>query len=520
MFESIDRSAVESDSSLDLEHRDESRTRFGQNQLAAWVTRTLIGLWAVILCWEGVGWAFHSWPMLIQDELNNLGWTTRVSYSRILHLIPDAMYNDRPMGWALERFLFDRFGLNYTPQLVCFLAIHFAVCAMALVLFRRLGLRSPLAIAALGVLGTLCTTAFTATYLAASFDVLCTFFLLGSTLAILSERRSFWFLSALLYLLALRSKEFGIVIPVFLTALIALRVANTLAPRRMVLEIGRRLWAHYAIMLVFGVRYLWLALDIRTKIPAGTPYSMSFAPGVVLKSVAYYTNLVFGQEEHHLGLVGALMLFILAYAVVRRCGMILFGLGTYVLTLLPVSLLPNIRAPFYVYGPQVFLLFAVALFLQDILDLAFGGESIRWWAGMCTALLVLTVASSFRVSKYYEDRIHWSWMVRSASGMSAASMQKQLANIGPSSHIYVSSGQEIPWLFAYGDCVYPRLLHDSQSIECMIRKSEPELRTLYELDSSEKYFVDYAPNGNLSVRFSSRAPVILSVPGLPAPVPH
>jgi hypothetical protein len=506
MLEPVGSSAVESDPSLNPERRNESRTRFGQNQLAARIVRALLGLWAVLLCWEGVSWAFRSWPMLIEDELNNLGWTSRVTYGKLLRILPEAIYNDRPTGWVLERFLFERFGFNYTPQLVCFLAIHFAVCVMAFVLFRRLGLRNPLAIAALGVFGTLCTTVHTATYLAASFDVLCTFFLLASTLAVLSERRSFWYLSALLYLLALRSKEFGIVIPVFLTALIAIRMVGGLAPRRMIVEIGKRLWLHYAILLVYGVRYLWLARDFRTKLPAGSPYYMSFSPAVSLNSLAYYAALVFGAEDHHIGLVGALVLVILVYAVVRRRLMILFGIGTYVLALLPVSLLANNRAAFYVYGPQIFLLFAVALFLQDILDFAPGGDTIRWWAGVCVALAIMTAASSFRMSDYFKDRVRWTWMIRSASGMAAASMQAQLAGFGPSAHIYVNSGQEIPWLFAYGDCVYPRLSRHSPSIECTIRKPEPELRTLYERDPSERYFLDYAPGGKLSMRFSSRVP--------------
>jgi hypothetical protein len=499
-------SAIKGDSSLDEAHRHESRRRFMPLTTAVWIAKALLGLWAVLLCWEGISWAFRSWPILSQDELNNVGWTARIPYRQILRLIPDALYNDRPIGFALERFLFERFGFDYTPQLVCFLAFHFANCAMAFVLFRRLGLRSPIAIAALGVLGTLNTTAQTATYLAASFDVLCTFFLLGSTLAILSERRSFWFLSAVLYVLAVRSKEFGIVVPVFLTALIAIRTANGLAPRRMPLEIGKRLWLHYAILLAFGARYLWLARDIRTKMPAGTPYYLDFSPAVLLQSLAYYAALVLGAETHYLGFAVALMLVILAYAVVLRRTMILFGFGAFLVTLLPVGFLPNIRAAFYVYGPQIFLLFAVALFLQDILDLAFSGVAIRCWAGVCAALLVLTAASSFRAGDYFKDRVRWSWMVRSATGTSAASMQRELADIGPSAHIYVNSGQETPWLFAYGDCVYPRLSRHSPSIECTIQKPEPELRTLYERDSSERYFVDYAPGGKLSIRFSSLIP--------------
>jgi hypothetical protein len=506
MQKPIGTSAIEGDSSFDEARRHESRRRFMPLPTAVWIAKAILGLWAGVLCWEGVSWAFRSWPMLSQDELANVGWTVAVPYGQLLRLIPDALYNDRPTGFALERFLFERFGFDYTPQLVCFLAFHFANCAMAFVLFRRLGLRSPIAIAALGVLGTLSTTAQTATYLAASFDVLCTFFVLGSTLAILSGRRSFWYLSALLYLLALRSKEFGIVVPVFLTALMAIRAANGLAPRRVPLEIGKRLWLHYAILLAFAARYLWLARDIRTKMPAGTPYYLDFSPAVLLQSLAYYAALVFGAETHYLGFAVALMLVILGYAIVRRRMMILFGFGAFLVTLLPVCFLPNIRAAFYVYGPQVFLLFAVALFLQDILDLGFSGVPIRCWAGVCAALMVLTAASSFRASDYFKDRVRFSWMVRSATGTSAASMQRQLADIGPSAHIYVNSGGETPWLFAYGDCVYPRLSRRSPSIECTIQKPEPELRALYERDSSERYFIEYAPDGKLSVRFRSPLP--------------
>jgi len=505
MSEPTGSSAVERDSSADVPHSITSPRQSRQLEIATWIAGALIAVWAVLLCWNGVSWAFRAWPMLSQDELNNLGWSTRVGYGEILHLIPRAIYNDRPMGFALERFLFDRFGFDYTPQLVCFLLFHLANCAMAFVMFRRLGLRIPLAIAGLGVLGTLATTAQTATYLAASFDVLCTFFLLGSTLAILSERKPLWLLSALLYLLALRSKEFGIVIPVFLTALVAIRAEKGLAPRRIVLEIGRRLWLHCAIMLAFVARYLLLARDLQSKLPAGSDYHLDFSPAVALKSFAHYSALIFGAEEHWLGIVATLLLAMLGYAIVRRRGMILFGVGVFLLTLLPVSFLSNIRSPFYAYGPQIFLILAVALFLQDMLELTFRHNSTRWWAAVCTAVLVLAGASGLRRSQYFRDRVHFSWMVRSTTGRSAADMQRQLRGMGPSAHLFVNSGPETPWLIAYGDCIYPRMMWHSQLIECTIRKPEPELRAMYERDPYEKYFLDYAADGTLNVRLSAPA---------------
>jgi len=505
MKQQIDRDAIERDSPVDITLPDKSCQRSRQLQIAARIAGLLIALWAVFLCWVGVSWAFRAWPMLAQDELNNLGWPLRVSYAQVLHIFPQAIYNDRPMGFALERFLFECFGFNYSPQLICFLAIHFANCALAFLTFRRLGLRMPLAIAAIGVFGTLGTTAQTATYLGASFDVLCTFFLLGSTIAILSERKWCWILSAFLYLLALRSKEFGIVIPIVLTALLAIRAARGLPLRRMALDIGRRLWLHYTILLVFSVHYLWLAKDMRAKLPPGTPYYMDFSPITLLKSFAYYAALAFGAEDHASGVVSAVMLAILVYAIVRRRAMILAGFGIYLLTVLPVSLLPNIRAPFYAYGPQIFLLLAVALFLQDILDLAIRKDSTRWWVSACIALAMLTAASALRESQYFRDRVHWSWMVRGVCGTSAAGIQKQLAGIGSSAHVYINSGPETPWLFEYGDCVYLRTLRRSESIQCIIHKPEPELQALYDSDPSEKYFVDYAPDGTLTVRLSTLA---------------
>lgn len=498
MTEPVEGDAAESDSTVHPALPHESLRPF-RLPIASKVAIALLGLWALVLCWTGVSWAFHAWPMLSQDEVCNLGWPLQVSYRQILHLLPVGIYNDRPLGFALERFLFERFGFNYFPQLVCFLVFHFSNCAMAFLLFRRLGLRIPIAIAALGVFGALSTTAQTATYLGASFDVLCTFFLLASTLTILSERKSFWILSAGLYLLALRSKEFGIVIPVFLTILLIVRAAKDLPLRRKALDAGRRLWLHYAILAVFAARYLWLARDMRATFPAGTPYYLDFSPITALKSLAYYAALIFGAEDHFSAVVSGVLLIILAYAVVRRRAMILAGFGIYALALLPVSFLANIRAPFYAYGPQIFLLLAIALFLQDLVDLAARTDSIRWWAGLCIALAALTAVSAFRESQYYRDRVHWSWMVRGVCGRSAASIQKQLAKIGPNAHLYVSSGPETPWLFEYGDCIYLRTLHRSQFIQCIIKKPATELRSLYNLDSSEKYFAEYAPDGTLTV---------------------
>src|SRR4051812_19936336 len=87
---------------------------------------------AMLLCWEGVAWAFRGSDLyLYGDEIANVALYKRVSYRQILHFFPEWIYNDRPVGIAVERLLFDRFGFQYTAQLRFFVVFHFVNCLLA-----------------------------------------------------------------------------------------------------------------------------------------------------------------------------------------------------------------------------------------------------------------------------------------------------------------------------------------------------------------------------------------------------
>jgi hypothetical protein len=477
-----------------------------QNPATQRLITALVALWALILCWKGVGWAFHPRTFLILDEVGDLTWPLRVSYGSILHLFPQSILFDRPLGFAFLRFLFGQFGFNYTPQLVCLLAIHFFNCILVFALLRRLGARLLLALAGLAAFGCLPCTAYAATYLGGGGpDVLCTLFLLGSTLALLSERPWYWVLSAMLYLLALRSKEWGIVIPVFLTVLVIVRAAPGSNPRRLLIEVGKRLWIHYLILLVFGACYLRLATQIQTTLPAGTPYHLQPRLGIVYESLVYYTSLITvgWNEEPWRWVIFAALVLICIYALARRRGLILFGAFAYALTLLPVSIIPNQRIPYYAYGPQIFLILTVCLFLEDILDLLWKRPAPRWLAGACAAMLVLTAVSSVRASPSYINGIRWTWMVRETSWRTARDARAQLSTIGPGSHVYVESGEAVPWLFAFEKGAFLRVWRNDYSIDTTIEKPESEMRALYDRDNAEKYLLDYAPDGSFTTRLKA-----------------
>ena len=471
-----------------------------------WLVGGLIALWALLLCWKGVSFAIRPRTFLILDEVGDLGWPLRVSYRSILHLFPTVIYCDRPLGFAFERFLFEQFGFNYRPQLVCLLAVHFFVCILVFVLLRRLGIRLPLALAGTAAFGCLPCTPTAATYLGGGApDVLCTLFLLGSTLALLSERRWQWVLSAVLYLLALRSKEWGIVIPIFLTALVIVRQAPGSTVRRLLTEVGKRLWIHYLILLVFGACYLRLAAQIQTTFPAGTPYHVQPRLGTIYESLVYYTSLIVvgWNESPWRWVIFSALVLICLYALARRRGLILFGTLAYVVTLLPVSIIPNQRIPYYAYGPQIFLILVVCLFLEDMLDLLWKQPGRRWTVGACAAIVLLTGVSSVRTSPSYLNGIRWGWMLRETSWRTARNAQAQLSTIGPGSHVYVESGQSIPWLFRPGPGTFLQVLRNDYSIETIIEKPESEMQALYDRDNAEKYLVDYAPDGSLTTRLAA-----------------
>jgi len=235
---------------------------------------------------------------------------------------------------------------------------------------------------------------------------------------------------------------------------------------------------------------------------------MSLSPVAVLKSLSYYTGLIFGAEGFPapvLRLLPAVGLSaILVYCFVRRSPSVLFALSSYVLTLLPVSTLPNIRSPLYLYGPQIFLLAVVCIMAQETVGAVSKRGGIRWAFALTMALALITSAALFRRGAYFRDRIAFSRAVRTTAGRTARDAAAQLSHIGSNAHVYLNHGQETPWLFTAEPCAFLRLMNQ-RPVVCIWHKPEDELRKLYVRDHAEKYFLDYFADGSLKVRSEDNA---------------
>jgi hypothetical protein len=467
----------------------------------------LLAASAITLCWVDVSWAFRPGLFPYLDELTNKTMFLDGSYHQIVHLFPAWFYNDRPVGWAFIRFISDLWGFDYRGQVACLLAVHFANCGLVFLLLRRLGSGVPISIAGVALFGSLWTTASTATFVGAPFDVFCLFFLLASTLALLSERRGATVLSALLFLLALRSKEFAIFTPVLFTVLLVLRLPR-MTSLATAAALARRLWMHYLIALAIGIRYLTLYPAYRAALAANDPYAMDLRLTTLVQSLAYYASLIFGIEHARLQvpppLLVIVLIAVLCWAFLRHHSGIAFGLCAFVLTLQPISFMAHQRTEYYAYAPQAFLILALCLLTEEVVARTLKRQQLRWVASVCVVLICLLWCVGLRRSGYFKDRVNWTIGVRRAS-LRTAQAVAQFPPMGPETHIYVNHNPGTqPWLFLAGPCSYFRIVNEQRDIDCIVDKPSEQLRAMYANDPGPKFFVNYHDDGSVDVPGSAR----------------
>lgn len=457
----------------------------------------LSGAVCLYLCWQAVRWALQPGLFMILDEISNLSrYMGGLSWAGAT-ILPHFAYNDRPAGFALERWWFELFGFNYRPQLAFLLLLHLGNLVLGFFLFRRLGASILASFAALCVFGTLSTTAQTVTFLGAVFDVLCLFLLLASVLAFVSRKRGSAALSAILFFLALRTKEFAIVLPVLLLAIAYCEQIPS--PARRGTYVLRRLWIHLAIWAVFLGQYAWLIRGMVATLPAGNPYTIRANFATVLDSFSYYTALIFHVEGHPRKsyLILALVFTMAGYALYRRRGWIMWAFAAFLLTLLPVSIIPGNRAEFYVYAPALFLLLAADLTVEDMMGRLIPNERTRWCATVAAVVVVLISVAHFQRGPYFLNRVAYRVGVRKVAAVTAADGTTLLPSLVPDSWLFVYQGANISWLLFPGPCDFFNLPQHRQSFHCVLSGSIDEVNRLYQAHEQPKYYMVYGADGSL-----------------------
>ena len=203
-------------------------------------------------------WALDSAHFFFAD---GWGWLERAHFHpwrETIHLFPNALYNDRPVGELVIRGLYDLFWLRHGAWNQVWLGLH-ALNVALLVMLTRPWL-TPLRLTLAGVLAACWFSTLTAVHwVGAVFDLFGATLVLGTLLAyqhaVLSGGRRWpWLaLSVLLHLAAIRTKEFalGMVVVLGIWEFVLLH-------RDGLRERCLRLAPHVLLAALFVIRYAML----------------------------------------------------------------------------------------------------------------------------------------------------------------------------------------------------------------------------------------------------------------------
>lgn len=199
-------------------------------------------------------------------------------------------------------------------------------------------------------------------------------------------------------------------------------------------------------------------------------------------------------------LLAVVFIGLLSWAILRRRAGIAFGLISYVLTALPVLLMPYTRQAYWMYAPQMFLILALCLLLEEGLRNIAKTQQLRWVGAVGVVAVCMGQRVAFRRSDYFRDRVHWMIDVRRISARTARDASALIPELGPGTHVYVNHAHDTqPWLFMPGPCSYLQVMNQQRSITCVLNQPMPKLREMYLNDQGPKYFVDYHEDGSIIV---------------------
>jgi hypothetical protein len=297
---------------------------------------------------------FHAddWQWFWRSEF--LGWNTDA-----FPPWPGSIYNDRPVGAAFFKALYEAFGVNHLAFQVALLCVH----AINSVLLYKIAERYTSWIGAL-VAALLAATWFSANsavgWSAAVFDLLGATFCLATVLLRSHARTAgralpYDLAGALCYLLAVRTKEFAI------GMIVVLLVMATVVERQAVRVALRQLWPYLLVFVVLAARYAQLLL---VAPPAtGDPYAPQLSLAGIVTNLRFFVSALLyspgGVGPLGMGAMVAAFLIAILLSQERMRRLAIWGSVSFVVLLGPVLLLPARLDALYLYAPHFFLALAI-----------------------------------------------------------------------------------------------------------------------------------------------------------------
>jgi glycosyltransferase involved in cell wall biosynthesis len=312
------------------------------------------------------GWLLDPRTFFYNDDWQWLWRSEFFPWSGGFSILPEAAYNDRPIGAVVFKLMYEAFGLDHQRFQLALLFLHALNCVLVYAVAVRMVGRAGALLAAL-LAATWFSSLIAVGWPAAIFD------LLGATLCLATVwfrqlaiksggRLRYDIAGAVCFLLAIRTKEFaiGTVGVLFLMGL--------LAERQSVRATIRQLAPYLIVFAVLAARYVQL---LATAAPAeDDPYRLVFTVSTVIASLRFYLSTLFYADilrPWGLGILIVVLAGALLIANAQQRRVVAFGLAGFAIMLGPTLFLVTTAATayhaLYLYTPHFFMALVVGALL-------------------------------------------------------------------------------------------------------------------------------------------------------------
>lgn len=285
-------------------------------------------------------------------------------------LLAHSVYNDRPFGDFFQYLVAVPLRLNYVAAHALQLALHIANVWLAFYAFRRLACNLWAALLAALAIGIWPWSTMAVQWTTAIYDMLAMFFTVAAVALyahhLYDKNRIKYFTPALLlllYMLAVRTKENTIPLPLLLTleaGYFTLLTRRTAGLRRNLAALVP-LYLYLAAVLFNHLHLVQFQSTLYT-LKATSPYFLSFKPVSMVDKFFQYLLLYFDKKSAAVALFmvfGALLLHPLRFLT------LLAMLGFSLLMILPMV---NNNHQLYLYMPSLFIMLMAAAMLTPVFE--------------------------------------------------------------------------------------------------------------------------------------------------------
>lgn len=331
-------------------------------------------------------WIFNNKNFFVFDDFSHLKVVSNSSLSELLHFLPTAVYNSRPVGHVVMKLLVELFQYNFFGHAIFLLMIHVLNSVMVYFLSYKMFKFNKIQSLIISILfGVFPTSIMAFIWEAAIFDLVgCTITLLCLIVfynMVSTDKKNmkivYSVLLIVLYYLGLRTKEMLIALPCVM--LVYCVWYDFFVKKMSIKDFVKKnslVFVLIAIMLIYFIYTRVLNVNNAGTNEIDSPYYYTFSIYTMVVNLFRYIYLYFNLSSLSLSFTSSNSIFVYTslfliltfiYSIYLLCKKKprLFYLGIcFVVMILPVLPMKNMQHILYLYIPSIFM----AMILINILE--------------------------------------------------------------------------------------------------------------------------------------------------------